>query len=124
MNSFEQLMIRRQAAIAAASAALPAITNFAVENELKVKSFTNGFCIQIELGTHAASISWAKKIEWGPETNAIEIALLDKLDGSLEYIEDAGYFDVCIFEDMDEVKEELLRLVDYFKQDAPQAMKT
>jgi hypothetical protein len=58
----------------------------------------------------AISISAVKLIEWSdPYTKVLEIALIG-VDGKCTYISDLGYDDVCCFDDVDQVMEEIDRL--------------
>lgn len=58
----------------------------------------------------AISISAVKLIESNdPDTKVLEIALIG-IDGRCTYISDLGYADVCCFDDVDQVMEEIDRL--------------
>jgi hypothetical protein len=73
------------------------------------------FCVRILFPdaphdrVNALSLSAVKIIEWSdPNTTTIEIALFKGED--LVYVDDIGYDDVCIFDDEEDLLEEVKRL--------------
>lgn len=121
MDRFMEMMNGKHVAIQAAQAFLPIISVFAAEHGWEVQSNPNWFCIRIGLGRRAVSVSWCKKMEWGPDTESIELALFDHIDGKMIFDEEAGYEDLRIFDGIDEVNDELLRLYNYFHHEDAQA---
>jgi len=124
MDGFMKMMMGREAAVRAAQHALPEYIAYAAARGWEVKSDDKWFCIQMKMGTcekqFVVSISYCKKMEWGLETEAIELALLDELGGTVIYDDDADYSDVCVFEGIDEVKTELARLYDHYNKESVQ----
>lgn len=76
-------------------------------------SYSEGYACQVLLGRDASDTEWRLSVSYPPDAHGfLETALFH--GASLVYVDEVGYDDVCRFDEVSEVVEEVRRLQDEF----------